>query len=441
MTPRAGLLMEEGRLTLAVVSAGGALECLALDPGDNPGAQLAGELDRRGFKRRRLRVGLDRNLVVVKELEMPRVGGASFGQMVRFELELYVPFEPEHMASDWSITPGKATGPLRVLVGACESRTLEQVLRLLSEAQRRPRAVSVACHDLRTLLPRKVAPKRAVWAHRHDGRTDLVFLGRGLVRSSRSVPAETPQELAREIQRTLLLLQWRDCQALWISGDETARFLSAPALFDLGFAVAEPPYAPDIQAIIENVPEAERGTALLALAVALGSSHPRINLLPRALRPREASHGQLVTAAMVGLTLLLGMGLLGAQVYQRNRYVQNLSQEIRRLDPDVKAVERLATEVAQKKKLVAALERVEVNSLRALPFLRDLTELLPQDAWLQALTMEPQGVELIGQAGAASQLIQPLENSPWLERVEFTSPVTRTQGKEQFRMRASWERR
>jgi Tfp pilus assembly protein PilN len=441
MTPRAGLLMEEGRLTLAVVSAGGHLECLALDPGDNPGAQLAGELDRRGFKRRRLRVGLDRNLVVVKELEMPRVGGASFGQMVRFELELYVPFAPEHMASDWSVNPGKANGPLRVLVGACESRTLDQVLRLLSEAQRRPRAVSVACHDLRTLLSRNVEPKRAVWAHRHDGRTDLVFLGRGLVRSSRSVPAETPQELVREIQRTLLLLQWRDCQALWISGDETERFLSAPALFDLGFAISEPPYAPEIQAIVDQVPETERGTALLALAVALGSSHPRINLLPRALRPRRASRGQLVTAVMVGLTLLLGMGLLGAQVYQRNRYVQSLSQEIRRLEPEVKAVERLATEVAQKKKLVSALERVEAKSLRALPFLRDLTELLPQDAWLQALTMEPQGVELIGQAGAASQLIQPLENSPWLERVEFTSPVTRTQGKEQFRMRASWERR
>jgi len=441
MTPRAGLLMEEGRLTLAVVSSGGSLECLALDPADNPGTQLAGELDRRGFKRGRLRVGLDRNLVVVKELEMPRVGGASFGEMVRFELELYVPFEPEHMASDWSINPGRVSGPLRVLVGACESRTLNQVLRLLSEARRRPRAVSVACHDLRTLLLRTVEPKRAVWAHRHDGRTDLVFLGRGLVRSSRSVPAETPQELVREIQRTLLLLQWRDCQALWISGDETERFLSAPALFDLGFAVSEPPYAPDNQAIIDQVPETERGTALLALAVALGSSHPRINLLPRALRPRRASRGQLVTAVMVGLTLLLGMGLLGAQVYQRNRYVQSLSQEIRRLDPEVKAVERLAAEVAQKKKLVSGLERVEANSLRALPFLRDLTELPPQHAWLQALTMEPQGVELIGQAGAASQLIQPLENSPWLERVEFTSPVTRTQGKEQFRMRASWERR
>ena len=118
MTPRAGLLMEEGRLTLAVVSSGGNLECLALDPADNPGAQLAGELDRRGFKRGRLRVGLDRNLVVVKELEMPRVGGASFGEMVRFELELYVPFEPEHMASDWSINPGKVSATSRCSAGS-----------------------------------------------------------------------------------------------------------------------------------------------------------------------------------------------------------------------------------------------------------------------------------------------------------------------------------
>ena len=442
MKPRAGLLMDEGRLTLAVVSAGGELECVAIDPGDNPGTQLAGELDRQGYKRRRLRVGLDRNLVVVKELEMPRVGGgSSFGQMVRFELELYVPFSPEHMASDWSINPGKANVPLRVLVGACEARTLDQALRLVNEAGRRPRAVSVACHDLRALLPRKIEPKRAVWAHRHDGRTDLVFFGRGLVRSSRSVPAETPQELVQEIQRTLLLLQWRDCQALWISGDETERYLSAPALFDLGMAVSEPPYAPEVHDIVDHVPESGRGAALLALAVALGSAHPRINLLPRALRPHEASRGQLVTAVMVGLTLLLGVGLLGAQVYQRDRYVRSLSQEIRRLDPEVKAVERLATEVAQKRKLVSALAGVEANSMRVLPFLRDLTELLPQDAWLQALSLEPQGVELIGQADAASPLIQRLEGSPWLERVEFTSPVTKTQSKDQFRLRASWERR
>ena len=444
MRPRAGLFVDKDRLTLAVVSARGKLDCLDLDAGENPGAGLADELDRHGYKRRRLRVGLDRSLVVVKVLELPRAGEADFGQMVRFELELHVPFPPEDMAgmaSDWSINPGKAQGPLRVLVGACESRTVDQALRLLREARRLPRAVSIACHDLQALLPRKLEHNRAVWAHRHDGRTDLVFLGRGLVRSSRTVPGETPEDLLREIQHSLPLLRWRDCQALWISGDETERFLSATALAELGAAVSEPPYAPNLQTLVETLPKEHCGTALLALAVAVGSSHPRINLLPPALRPRRATRGQAVTAVMLGLTAVLGLGLLAAQTYQRDRYVNRLSQEIRRLDPEVRAVQLLAAEVAQKKKLVSSLRRVEAGGLRALPFLRDLTELVPQDAWLQSLNMDSQGVEIIGQAGAASQLIPTLESSPWLERVEFTSPVTKGQGKEQFRLRANWERR
>jgi hypothetical protein len=54
--------------------------------------------------------------------------------------------------------------------------------------------------------------------------------------------------------------------------------------------------------------------------------------------------------------------------------------------------------------------------------------------------MDPQGVELIGQAGTASALIPALEASPWLDHVEFTSPVTKGQGKEQFRIHGAWER-
>ena len=88
----------------------------------------------------------------------------------------------------------------------------------------------------------------------------------------------------------------------------------------------------------------------------------------------------------------------------------------------------------------SALRGIETKGLRSLPFLRDLTGLLPQDAWLQALNMDAQGVELIGQAGTASALIPALEASPWLDHVEFTSPVTKGQGREQFRLHGAWER-
>ena len=441
MKARAGLFVDEKGLTLAVLSGRGTVECIGFDAGENLGPLIAAELDSRGSKRRRLRVGLDRGLAVVKVLELPRAEGSNLGEMVRFDLDRHVPFPAEDVAYDWRLNPGSADGPLRVLVGVCESRRVEQALRLVREARRRPATLSIACHDLCGLLPRKVEAKRAVWAHRHDGRTDLVFLDRRVVLLSRTVPAETPHELVREIQRSLALLQWRDCEVLWISGDETERFLLAPSLAELGATVSAPPYSTDACALVESLPEERYGAAVLALAVAFSSRRPRIDFLPPALRPRRASPGQFVTAAMLAIAALLGLGVLGAQVWQRERYVTRLSQEIKRLDPEVKAVERLAAEVAQKKRLVAALRGVQATGLRPLPFMRDLTALVPQDSWLQALNMDTQGVELIGQAGTASALIPALDASPWLERVEFTSPVTKIQGKEQFRLRGSWERR
>jgi len=440
MKMRAGILVDETAVTLAIVSGRGPVECFRFDADENAGPLIATELERRGFKRRRLRVGLDRSLAVVKILELPRSESVDLSQMVRFELERHVPFPPEDIACDWSANPGRANGPLRVLVAACEPRRLDHAVRLVSEARRRPLALSVACHDLRSLLPRTIAPVRVVWAHRHDGRTDLVFLGRGTVRLSRVIPAETPQELVREIQRSIGLLQWRDCAALWISGDEVDRFISAPVLSELHAAVSEPPFGQLGQALVDSLPEDRRGAAMLALAVAVGSRHPRINLLPTGLRPLRASRGQLVTGLMLCLTILLGLGYLGAQVWQRARYVRYLSQEIQRLDSDAKSVERLSAMVTKKKQLLGTLQGVETKGLRSLPFLRDLTSLVPQDAWLQALNMDPQGVELIGQAGTASALIPALEASPWLDHVEFTSPVTKGQGKEQFRIHGAWER-
>jgi len=71
--------------------------------------------------------------------------------------------------------------------------------------------------------------------------------------------------------------------------------------------------------------------------------------------------------------------------------------------------------------------------------MRELTERLPQDAWLRTLSMDKQGLEITGQAAAANQLIPLLENSPSLARVEFTAPVTKAGDKEQFRIKAAWK--
>jgi len=105
----------------------------------------------------------------------------------------------------------------------------------------------------------------------------------------------------------------------------------------------------------------------------------------------------------------------------------------------VKTVERAARELERKRQLLATLEKVGTGALQPLPMLRELTEIIPGDAWITYLSFDAKGVELTGQAGAASTLIPLLENSPRLERVEFASPVTRGRDREQFRIRAAWE--
>jgi general secretion pathway protein L len=190
---------------------------------------------------------------------------------------------------------------------------------------------------------------------------------------------------------------------------------------------------------VAALPAEDRGAAVLALAVATGARRPILNLLPPEARPWSPSREQLVSAGVAAVAALLGLTLALTHAMTTERYLGRVTQEIHRLEPEAKAVEALAADLARKRRLLGALESVQAASIQALPVLHELTETMPASAWLQALVMDRQGVELTGQSEAASTLIPLLEASPRLERVEFTSPVTKTQNKEQFRIRAAWE--
>jgi general secretion pathway protein L len=375
----------------------------------------------------------------VKALELPRAAGGQLADMVAFELERHVPFSPEDMRFAWTPLASAAEGGVRVLVAACERRTVDGALRLLEEPGLKPAALTVACHDLPALLARRTKPRWAVWAHRSGGATDLVCLAQGRPELSRTVLAANADALADEVAATVTLLGWRECDAIWVSGDGAEEFLASAALAELAASVSGPPWSPAAQALLAKLPPSDSGRATLALAVALGSRRPELDLLPIELRPRTYSTGQLVTAGMVGVTALLGLALVVGQGYKQQRHVARLSEAIRQLDPEVKTVERLAAELAQKKRLIETIEAIETVDVRPLPIMRELTERLPQDAWLRTLSMDKQGLEITGQAGAANQLIPLLENSPSLTRVEFTAPVTKAGDKEQFRIKAGWK--
>lgn len=405
---------------------------------DNPAAALRAELDARGLAPRAVALGLARDAVTVKPIDLPPVAG-EMRDMVKFELERHLPFAADDAPFDFVPLPSEGepgtAEARRVLIAAADRRVVDAVVRLAEEAKLRPVSVTVAVHDLPALV--RTDPKQTVaWVHRAGDTADVLLLRGSAIVLSRSIPAEDGQ-LAAEVRRSFTVARWKNCDAVWVSGDHAAT--ATEALAEFGVPVTAPPYTPRAQQRLTALGEGPRGALELALAVASARGIRPLDLIPAALRPRRLTRHQWVTVGMAAATLVLSLAALVVPGFREQYRFETLNAEIRRIDPEVRAVERVLGELERKRQLLATVATVEATALRPLPVLRELTETLPGDAWLTMVTLDTKGVELTGQAAQASVLIALLENSPRLERVEFASPVTRGRDREQFRIRAAWE--
>jgi len=440
-------LLQFSPLRLAIVMLGDRLSVAAIQrdrrevftiDAENPGAALRAELDARNLVARKVAIGLVRSAVTVKPIELPSIGGETH-EMVKFELERHLPIPADDAAFDFVPLPsepepdGTPSEGRRVLIAAADRRVIEVALRVCEEAKLRPVSITVAAHDLVSLVTTE-RQQRVAWLHRTGDVIDLLLLqGPDLV-WSRSFPAADDETLVNETRRSLAGALWRECDAVWVSGDGAA----AAAMLDLGVPVSDPPWTEPAQRNLADLGE-PRGAAELAMATAWRRGIRPLDLIPAAIKPRRFTRQEKLTGAALAVTVVLALVALLLPGFREGRRLARLNAEIARIDPEVKTVERAARELERKRQLIATLEKAGTGALQPLPMLRELTEIIPGDAWITYLAFDSKGVELTGQAGAASTLIPLLENSPRLERVEFASPVTRGRDKEQFRIRASWE--
>jgi Tfp pilus assembly protein PilN len=436
--PRLAVVLLSDRLAVAAVS-GDRVETFSV-AAENPAAALRDELTARQLAPRSVALGLARTAAFVKPIELPTVGG-DLREMVRLNLDGHVPFAADDAPFDWAPLPAEDEAGRqdetvrRVLIVAAEPRVVDAALRIAEEARLRPTSLTVAAHDL-LALARPGRGEHVVWLHRAGATTDVLCLHGPSLVLSRAVPGGDEATIADEVRRSLAAVRWRECDAVWVSGDLDP---SAAALAASGLPVSAPVWAPRAESALDMLAPEDRGAQMLALGVATARRGRPLDLLPTRLRPRRLSRAQGVTLAVAAVTAALLVTALLVPGLREQRQLARINAEIGRLDPDVRAVERVLRELERKRKLLATIRGLESNAIRPLPVLRDLTELLPGDAWLTTLSLDAKGVELSGQAAAASALIPVLENSPRLERVEFSSPVTRGRDKEQFRIRAAWE--
>jgi Tfp pilus assembly protein PilN len=159
-----------------------------------------------------------------------------------------------------------------------------------------------------------------------------------------------------------------------------------------------------------------------------------LNLLPGDQRRAAEEGPSLATMGLAGLVAVL-LAVLGLSVLVKERLMLNeIDAQLAALKPKVREVRSLQDEIDRLGEQLKVLTSGE--DVRATRVLRDLTELVPKEAYLTTLTLRQGKVTMDGQAVSASDLIATLEKSKRFRDVAFSSPTTKAGDKERFALAA-----
>jgi Tfp pilus assembly protein PilN len=158
------------------------------------------------------------------------------------------------------------------------------------------------------------------------------------------------------------------------------------------------------------------------------------NLLPAEQRRAAEEGPSLATMGLAGLAGVLLLVLALSVVVKERLLLGEVQQQVSMLQPKVREVRGLQDEIESLKHQLKIL--TDGEDVRATRVLRDLTELVPKEAYLTTLTLRQGRVTMDGQAASASDLIATLEKSKRFRNVAFSSPTTRAGDKERFALAA-----
>ena len=155
-----------------------------------------------------------------------------------------------------------------------------------------------------------------------------------------------------------------------------------------------------------------------------------LNLLPVEGRRRYEEGLSIATIVLVALTSVLLL-VWGASTLVKDELLRRqVGEGLVAVEPQVREAKTLQDEITTLHKQIDILTAGQDQRVTLL--VRELTDLVPADAYLTSLNLRQGRLTLEGSARSASDLIAALEKSKHFHNVSFTSPTTKAGDKERF---------
>jgi general secretion pathway protein L len=149
-----------------------------------------------------------------------------------------------------------------------------------------------------------------------------------------------------------------------------------------------------------------------------------LNLMRKGHHENVRSPKALTILLLLSILALWVLYLVAPLKMERKRLAE-IDQQIAARKEEVLKVEALKKETEGARQELASIHDFKSQRPLALNILKELTSILPKNAWLSRMRITRTGVDIEGYAGTATGLLSKLEASPYFRKVEFGSPTFR----------------
>ena len=386
-------------------------------------------------------VGLPAEMVIQTVISLPSATKENLTKALEYELPKYIPLAPEDIYFGYqTLEEDRNKRQLKILVAAVKKKDLAAIIELRNQLDAGICGVeSMATAGINGLkwAARSIPEKDYALAYAANGTLHLGFIENEQIQFMRTF--DLKEDLMYQAGR---IFQESDYSGTINSeSDSTATikvYCAGPDATEglLGILNKSPNLECslldlDQSPLDEKSPIPGAGLALKSLQhVAVD-----INLFPEQFRKKPSVIGRYLTLALVVLMLISGMTWAGSHFLHQRIIDQRVDRELNELSDEIDALEQIQSNITALQKRIDYLDSLRQDRIHALEFLKELTEILPDTAWLLGLSVENNHVEVQGYADYSTQLIPQLEASDLFVDARFVSVITkRHDGKEVFKI-------
>jgi general secretion pathway protein L len=179
------------------------------------------------------------------------------------------------------------------------------------------------------------------------------------------------------------------------------------------------------------------GISIDAVDMASGYDRLGVNLLPPEQAPRRSHPRQRLNLVLAAACVLLVVLSLGQWLHNREAALSAMQSQVDSMRGEAQKVSALRQQLQDNAGAAGFLADRKLHTPSALSLLDDLTQRLPDDAWLERLSVDNTGqVGFQGQSKQAAKLIDAVKGSPVITDANFQGTIQAdpTTGKERFYM-------